>query len=1031
MERMTPTEPPRLQILGPLRVWRDGAEQAAGPRQQAYLLAVLLAQAGRPVTVAELIDLIWAEDVPASAVNILQKYVGALRRLLEPSLGLREPGSYMPRRADGYLFTAGPRTLDVVLFRELVGTARARSGEQRFDAALDAYVRAVGLWQGPAGDGLARTPAAAATFTALDGEFFDACVAATGLAIRLGRSERVISPLRLAARMAPLDELVQASRVSALAAAGRTAEALSVFQEVRGRLATELGVDPGPALREAQMRVLRPAADQPVPAASRMVGRVEELSVVRVVVEAALAGRTGMVLVEGAAGLGKSHLLEEAGAEASRRGALVVWGRCLEGNSVPSMWPWIEVFGTLAREHRLVGELGRLSSAGDVADSQVLPDRGAQFRLFEEATALVGRAAAQRAVVLFMDDLQWADSASLLLFGHLIARLPAGTAVIGAFRDRAPIPGPDLARMLAAASRLPRHRRIRLGPLDPAGVAELVRRETGQQPGLGAIGHLHARTGGNPFFVRELSRLLAGGGPISEAVAAGAAIPATVRDIVRDRMTGLDDVARNLLLIAALIGREVDLALLAHSSGLDPVACLDHLERLEQAGLIEPVAGKAYSFRFPHDLVREAVVDRTAPARSAPIHLMVADVLERAATGESPQAERLAHHLWAAGPLADPARTAGAFLRAGRRAAAKLALDAAAGHLRLAVHMARAAAAPELELTALSSFVAVDAMRAGYVGSAVDLLERAEHLARGLGREREAAELLFSRWAAHAQGMRLAEAGRLARQLLDQGETSGEEIVRAYGRYSWGIHQWGAGHIGEAFRYLSPALPDDRPKDSPEPLRRDLRLISAGMLAMVTALHGDVGAAWQQLDTMEANVGNDPYAVTVWASYAARTAALIGDPGPARRAAERGVAADPAFSFVYLGTYQRLAGHWARAVTGDDPVGAAGEAARLIAATLAEPPRSDLATWYGLLAEMWLAAGRLDEAGAALARADQALDRYGQRYAEGLLLMIRARLLEARGEPAATVEAVTGRARAVSAAGEAHLFAGRAAAPVA
>lgn len=83
----------RLQILGPLRLWHDGVELDAGPRQQAQLLALLLARVGRPVSTRELIDLIWAEDAPASALNIIQKYIGALRRVLEPAVPARAAGT--------------------------------------------------------------------------------------------------------------------------------------------------------------------------------------------------------------------------------------------------------------------------------------------------------------------------------------------------------------------------------------------------------------------------------------------------------------------------------------------------------------------------------------------------------------------------------------------------------------------------------------------------------------------------------------------------------------------------------------------------------------------------------------------------------------------------------------------------------------------------------------------------------------------------------------------------------------------------
>ncbi|MFC8430484.1 ATP-binding protein [Streptomyces sp. NPDC057253] len=1034
----------RLQVLGPLRVWRDGVELDVGPPQQAHLLAVLLARAGEPVTISELIDLIWAEDAPASAVNILQKYVGALRRLLEPELPAREPGAFLKRRGSAYLFVAASGTLDVARFRDLVVAAAGSVAERRLGAALDAYLEATGLWQGAAGDGVAHGPTGMAIFAGLDDEFRRACVAAAELATTLGRPERVLPSLHMAARMAPLHETVQASLIAVLAAAGQPAEALALFRAVRARLAEELGIGPGPALVAAHLSVLErePAEDGPVerqltPAPDRLVGRVEELAVLRQAVESALGGGTGLVVVEGEPGVGKTRLLEEAGAEADRRGALVVWGRCLEGDGTPSMWPWTQVVSGLLdpvpaaeREDWQLGELDRLvTPQGSGTAPSDLPDSSVQFRFFEQAVAVVRQMAARRPVVLVLDDLQWADTASLDLLGHLMARLPGGTAVIAALRDRAPAPSTELGRILAAASRLTGHRRIPLAAFAFAEVAELVRRETGQDPGPAVTRLIHTRTAGNPFFVRELSRFLADGGVLTETTAARIGVPATVRDVVRDRMAGLGSAARGLVQIAALIGRDVDLALLARTAGLDHQTCLDRLESCEGLGLLEPSPGDPYSFAFPHDLVRESVAETISPPRAARLHLLVADALEHRAADTELVAERLAHHLWSAGPLADPARTATALVGAGRCAAAKLALEAAARQLHEAARVARTAGLAELELTALSLFTAVDGMRAGYVGSAVDQLERAELLSRGLGREREAADFLFSRWAAYAQGIQLKPAGRLAEQLLEQGEASDDPVVRAYGRYAWGIHQWGVGAVGEAFRYLSRtdwAVLDDLAHQEEDPLRRDLRRVAAGMLAMMTALHGDSDAAQAQLDTMEEAAGDDPYAITVWAAYSARVAALIGDPVRALRAAARGIAVDPALSFGFLGGYQRLARCWARAVTGEAPADAAAEAQRLIEVSLCHPPRSGLATWYGFLGEMWLAAGKLDEADAALDRADSAIATYGQRYPESLLLLIRARVLRARGEPVAVVRAVAERAHALSVEREALLFARRA-----
>ncbi|MEU6341989.1 hypothetical protein ABZ883_13730 [Streptomyces sp. NPDC046977] len=638
---------------------------------------------------------------------------------------------------------------------------------------------------------------------------------------------------------------------------------------------------------------------------------------------------------------------------------------------------------------------------------------------------------ARRPVVLVVDDLQWADAASLDLLGHLMARLPCGTVVIGALRDRAPAPSPELGRLLAAASRLPGHRRIPLGPLGPAEVAELVRRETGQDPGPGATGLIHSRSGGNPFFVRELSRFLADGdgAVLTEAAAARTAVPATVRDVVRDRMTGLGEEARSLLQIAALIGRTVDLALLARTADLDHQTCLDSLEACEGLGLLEPSPGDPYSWRFPHDLIRESVVETVSQQRAARLHLLVADALDDKAADTELVAERLAHHLWSAGPLADPARTAAALVSAGRCAAGKSAFTAAARQLRSAAQVARRAGLAELELSALSLFTAVGGIRAGQLGSTPESLERAEHLARGLGQEREAADFLFARWAAHSQGIQIDRAGQLARRLLEQGEASDDPVVRTYGQYAWGIHQWSVGNIGEAFRYLSrtgSTMLDDLAGGGANPLRRDLRLLGPVMLALTTALHGDLGTARTLFDTIQSAADADPYMTTVWAAFACTAAAVAGTPERALHVAERGMTVDRDFSFAFFGSYQRLALCWAHAVTGEDPAGAAMEAQRLITAALADPPRSGLATWYGLLGEMWLAAGKLDEADAALDRADSAVETYGQRSVESLLLLLRARVSRARGEPVASSRALAERAHALSVEREAHLFARRA-----
>ncbi|SDT03476.1 ATP-binding protein [Actinoplanes derwentensis] len=1028
----------RLHILGSLRVRRGDVTVDPGPPQQAFLLSVLLARAGRPVSVSELIDLMWADDAPPSAVNVIQKHIGALRRLFEPAAATRGASSYLRRHGNGYVFVDDHGVLDLVVFRRRIAAAEAASRE----TALDAYAAALRLWRGPAGGGTGDDSAAQPIFAALDEEFFVACIAAADLAVTLGRPQQILRPLRLAASLAPLNEPLQAALVVALGASGRPDEALALAGRVRARLADELGIDPGPALRAAYQKVLGaapadPAGDPPADPGG-LVGRATELAVLRAGIEPAISHGSGMVIVEGEPGAGKTRLVEEGAAEAGQRGVLVVWGQCMEGDGTPSMWPWIQVIGAILaarpeahRGDQPAGELDRLLALGGTARETPPPAvGGAQFRLFEQVADLAARAAAQRPLLLILDDLHWADVTSLHLFGHLAARLPAGVALVGAVRTHAPVPSPELTRVLAAASRAAGHRRIRLGPLGQGDVSELVRRETGRRPSPAVARGIHARTAGNPFFVRELSRLLTvGGATLTDEATARPGVPSTVRDVVQDRIAGLSDQARRLLQVAALFGRETDVDLLARAAGTDVQAALDHLEPVESLGLLGAAPDNPFAVRFAHDLVRESIAAST-PQRLVPqLHLHIADALESTVPAGEAAAERLAHHLWAAGPLADPGRTVTALVRAAHRATGKSAFETAEQQLRMAARLAREARIAESELAALSQLVLVLGMLEGYVGSPPEILERAETLARELGREREATSFLFTRFTGLSEGAEVDRSGPLAQRLRQQGETSGDPVVRVYGLLAWGIHRWESGDIGEAFRHLTrctEAAAEDRVLKQDLPLLRDLRLLAAGMLALMTTLHGDVARARDLFDTMEAEAGDNRYAVTFWASFAVIAAALAEDPQWALRIADRSIAVDPGLSFVFLGTYARLARCWGLGMIGRAPAAAAAELDRLVSANLLDPPRSSYTTWLAVLAGLYLKAGDTRSAAVALDHADREMRTHGERHSEGLLLLMRARLLQARGEPADVVRAAAERARALSAGRAAHLFAGQA-----
>ncbi|MGW4597827.1 AfsR/SARP family transcriptional regulator [Streptomyces sp. NPDC004457] len=256
----------RFSVLGPVRVWRDGGELPLGPKQQRLILAVLLARAGRPVPMHEFIDLLWDGDPPSSATNAVHRYVGALRRLLEPDLPARSPGRWLARQAGGYLLRADADCLDLLRFRALVDQARQAEAAGDPTGSVGLFTTALDLWQGRCAADLEPVGGGHPAFAMLEHEYVSVVCEAADTAQRCRRAEAVLLPLRQAAQRHPLDEALLARLLPALASDGKQAEALALYEEIRLRLTEELSVDPGAELRAAHERILRHRLDAGTPA---------------------------------------------------------------------------------------------------------------------------------------------------------------------------------------------------------------------------------------------------------------------------------------------------------------------------------------------------------------------------------------------------------------------------------------------------------------------------------------------------------------------------------------------------------------------------------------------------------------------------------------------------------------------------------------------------------------------------------------------------------------------------------------------
>ena len=247
----------RFSVMGSVQVRRDGHSLALGPQRQQAVLALLLAHAGQPLSPAEFVATLWPGEPPNYALNIAQRQIGVLRRILEPQLEARAESRWLKRDGAFYRFTGAPESLDIIQFRALADEARDRLRTLDSNEALEGYLQALALWRDHCGTGLDGLAKLHPAFVGIDNEVFTAAIEAADLALQTSAAQVIAPPLQRIADRSPLDERLASRLLLCLAATGRRAEALARFAMLRTRLSEELGVDPGPDLAEAHERILR------------------------------------------------------------------------------------------------------------------------------------------------------------------------------------------------------------------------------------------------------------------------------------------------------------------------------------------------------------------------------------------------------------------------------------------------------------------------------------------------------------------------------------------------------------------------------------------------------------------------------------------------------------------------------------------------------------------------------------------------------------------------------------------------------
>ncbi|MEV4515727.1 BTAD domain-containing putative transcriptional regulator [Dactylosporangium sp. NPDC049525] len=701
----------QIRILGPLEVVGERGPVDTGTPKQRAVLAMLTMQPGRTVSVQRLIDELWADEPPERAIASLQAYVSRLRRALEPGRTARDRSTVLVSRAPGYQLMVPADAVDAARFAAAVeqartGTdpaealrvltdalqlwradplpelgdsplARAERGrlhelrliaiEERSEALLRlgraaevAYLSESALAEAPYRERLWGQLMLALYRSGRQAEALAAYGRArAGLVGELG-----IEP-GPALQQLEQDILRQAAHLAAvMPTSGAPTQPnptdISEMSVERvaggaGSPATDATRKPGEPGREAETGGRDVAED------GGLVGRDAELRTVDELLAGTATGRGRLLLVSGSPGIGKSALLREVQARAT---GLVGTGTGVDGEAPPVFLPWAQILRTVAAAPDAAEALavafapyGNLPAVLDPTLAETLPLPAAErladpelarSRLYQGIVDGLSRLAAHAPLVLIVDDAHWLDAPStvlLTMFAKTVRRSRVLLAV--GYREAELAPDAPLAGALGELLADPSAVRMPLEGLEAAGVAALARDVTGADLPDETVATLLDRTGGNPFFVVELLRVL-----VAEHThtLAPEHVPVRVQEVVRRRLAKLPGQVNAVIAVASVLGRDVSVPVLREVVQIDELALFDTLDTAVVSGILTATDDPGL-LRFSHDLVRQTAYLDQGPLRRARLHARAAQALRD--TGLATVAE-LAAHLRAALPVLSP-----------------------------------------------------------------------------------------------------------------------------------------------------------------------------------------------------------------------------------------------------------------------------------------------------------------------------------------------------------------------------------------
>ncbi len=407
-----------------------------------------------------------------------------------------------------------------------------------------------------------------------------------------------------------------------------------------------------------------------------LVDRDEEIGILHRAVTDLKSGHGRVLLFNGEAGIGKSRLALELSKFASHHGILFLTGHAMEQEGAPPLAPWMEAlreFINITPPQQLYKHVGLRAAVlvrvapdlpsrlGPAMPMPAVPPELERFQLFDATTQLLINASRDSPLVVFLDDLHWADEASVQLFEY-VARNAASESILllGSYRPEDLVKGGPLEKCLYELNRIRRLDQIRLGRLAQEDVRTLIARTLlVDRVDSTLFSLVNERTGGNPFFVEELTLSLREEGHIVTNAGSAAwrggpvRLPESVQHLIQRRFSRLSRPTQDLLLKASVLGRTLRPEVLAQMAGIERDAMIECVEEALRSGLLaEGSSGTVPELRFSEPQVRDCLYESISQMRRQRYHEQAAEVLGKRS---SPAPEELAYH-YAAAALPEPAR---------------------------------------------------------------------------------------------------------------------------------------------------------------------------------------------------------------------------------------------------------------------------------------------------------------------------------------------------------------------------------------